>query len=150
MKKLALMSAVVLIVITMAGSAFAIGEIFKIETTGTEYCGDNDFEKFNANTDVDLWIKINSETEIVVSFTPTFDAGTTFSMSGKSYLTGTKKAAFVAGVLFENNAYVTIQGTVSLDNLGNVKRMQGIFILDSVINPGCFSSGKFKTTTRLQ
>jgi hypothetical protein len=38
--------------------AFGFGETFKIETTGTEYCGDFDVTKFNANNNVDLWVKV--------------------------------------------------------------------------------------------
>jgi hypothetical protein len=149
MKTLALV-AIFIFIPFISGSAFAIGEIFKAETTGTEYCGDFDFEKFSAQNNVDLWVAIMSDTEIIVSLTPDFESGTIFPMYGKTYLIAKNKAAFIGGILFQDQSYALIQGTATLDKFGTVKSMQGTFMQDSVLNVGCFSSGKFKTVQRLQ
>jgi hypothetical protein len=115
----------------------------------TEYCGDFDATKFNASNNIDLWVFISSETELVASFTPTFDEGTYFPMVGGVYLTSAKTPAFVAGVLFEDGSYATIQGTAKADRTGAVGSLSGTFIQNSVFDVSCFSSGKFKSTQRL-
>lgn len=130
-------------------SAFAIGEVFKIEATGKEYCGDYDVVKINADNNVDLWIRIDSATQLTVSFTPDFTPGTTFPIIGETYWINSKSAAFVGGQLFEGWAYVTIQGTATINKFGDVTKLKGTFIQNGLIYDGCFSSGKFVTTQRL-
>ena len=84
------------LIVLLPFQAFGFGEIFKIETTGTEYCGDFDFTKFNPNNNVDLWVRVVSASELTVSLTPNFAAGSTFPMTGKTYLTTATAAAFRA------------------------------------------------------
>ena len=112
MKCLKVSPLVLFLISTLAASpALAVGEIFKLETTGTAYCGDFNFAKFNAKNNVDLWVGLDSDIQVTVSFTPTFDAGTTFPMLGTTYLTAPTKAVFVAGVTFVvDGTYVTVQG----------------------------------------
>src|ERR671919_1960193 len=74
--------------------AFGLGEIFKIETRGTEFCGDFDFDEFNPKNNVDLWVEVVSEEELLVSLTSNFAPGTTFPMFGVTYLTSDTSAAF--------------------------------------------------------
>ena len=83
------------LIVLLPFQAFGFGEIFKIETTGTEYCGDFDFTKFNPNNNVDLWVRVVSASELTVSLTPNFAAGTSFPMTGKTYLTTATAAAFI-------------------------------------------------------
>jgi len=125
------------------------GEIFKIETTGTEYCGDFDFTKFNASSNVDLWVRLDSNTQLTVSLTSNFLSGTTFPMTGFFYLTKTKTASFVGGVLFVDFSYATILGTATFNKLGEVTKLQGTFIQKEVLRVGCFSSGTFKSVQKL-
>jgi len=124
--------------------AFAFGEIFKIETSGTEYCGDFNAAGFNGSNNVDLWVLVLSDTELTVSFTADFAAGTTFPMSGHTYLTGPTSAAFVGGVLFQNNSFATIQGTAKFDRrTGAIASLKGTFVQSGLLDIGCFSSGNF-------
>ena len=124
--------------------AFALGEVFKIETSGTEYCGDNDRANFNAGNNVDLWVQVVSDQELTVSTTANFAPGTTFPMLGETYLTGATTAAFVGGVLFVDNSFATIQGTARFDRrTGAITSLTGTFIQSGVFFPNCFSSGKF-------
>src|SRR5437899_11794530 len=83
------------LIVLLPFQAFGFGEIFKIETTGTEYCGGFDFTKFNPNNTVDLWVRVVSATELTVSLTPNFAAGTSFPMTGKTYLTTATAAALI-------------------------------------------------------
>lgn len=126
------------------------GEVFKIETTGTEYCGDFNNVKFNARNNVDLWVSLDSDTQVTVSLTPTFDVGTTFPMFGLFYLTKATAAAFVGGVLFEDGSYATMQGTATFSkSTGEVSKLSGLFVQSEVLRLGCFSSGKFVSGPRL-
>jgi hypothetical protein len=129
--------------------SYSIGEVFKVETSGTEFCGDFNASKFSAANNIDLWVQVVSDSELIVSLTPNFAAGTWFSMEGESYLTGSTSAAFVGGVLFEDGSYATIQGTAKADKTGAITSLAGTFIQFSVFRIGCFSSGKFKTVQRL-
>jgi hypothetical protein len=127
----------------------SIGEVFKVETSGTEYCGDLDTTKFNAANNIDLWVEVYSDMELIVSLTPNFLDGTWFVMEGQSYLTSSKSGAFIAGVLFEGGSFGTIQGTAKADKFGGIASLTGTFIQFGVFRVGCFSSGKFKTVQRL-
>lgn len=138
-----------LISIGASRPAFAIGEVFRIEAVGSEYCGNFINNKFNASNNIDLWVFVASAAELVISTTPTFTPGSLFSMVGHTYLTGATKAAFVGGTVFQSLAFATIQGTVKFDKFGAVKSLAGVFTQDSVFRAGCFSSGKFKTVQRL-
>jgi hypothetical protein len=134
-----------LLVLMTAAHASALGEIFKVDTSGTMYC-DGFTSKFRAGNDVDLWIRIDSDTLLTVSLTQTFEPGTTFEMIGESYLLSSKKAAFVGGVLFESGSYAVIQGTATLKSDGTVRKLDATFIQYDLFGDGCFSSGKAKTS----
>lgn len=126
------------------------GEIFQIEAKGTEYCGDFDFEKFNADNNVDLWVRLDNDTQLTVSLTPNFAPGTTFPMFGFFYQTSSKTAAFVGGIQFEDLSYAVVQGTAKFNKSGQVTKLTGTFIQSEVFFFGCFSSGKFSSTQKLQ
>lgn len=133
-------------VFSLVTQAYAFGEVFRIETSGIEYCGDFDFAKFSASSAVPLWVRIDGETQLTVSLTPDFTPGTTFPMTGFYYLTRSNAASFIGGVLFDNGAYATIQGEARLDkNSGGVTQIGGVFVQNGVIFEGCFSSGRFKS-----
>ncbi len=120
------------------------GEVFKIETVGSEHCGDGAAIKFTARNNVDLWVRIDSRTQLTVSLTPGFDGGTTFPMTGYYYLTKATSAAFVASVGFGPGSFATIRGTAAINKkTGAVTALNGIFIQSDVIHDGCFSSGNF-------
>lgn len=118
-------------------------EIFKIEPTGIEYCGDFDNTKFKADKNTDMWVAIVADNEILVSLTSDFETNTTFSMVGRFYLTDQTTAAFVGGVMFANGAFATIQGTARLDKLGAVTSLTGTFVQSGLLAENCFSTGKF-------
>ena len=127
----------------VVGPALA-DEVFLFLITGTGYCGDFSHTAFGPRN-TNLWILIHSDTEMIVSFTPTFKPGTIFSLNGSTYLTGKKNAVFSGGASFENHSYFTIQGTLYLDKFNNVTFMKGRFIENGVLHPGCFSQGNFWT-----
>ena len=132
--------------VLIPGGAQAFGETFRIETSGTEYCGDLDSTKFSARDAVPLWVRLDSATQITVSLTSTFTSGTTFPMVGRYYLKDGRSAELIAGVLFEDDSYASIEANAKFDSrTGVATQLSGVFIQNSVIHAGCFSSGKFKS-----
>jgi hypothetical protein len=140
------------IVLILPGDARALGEVFKVDTSGTEYCGDLDSTKFSAKNDVDLWARIDSKEQITLSFTLDFVPGTTIPLTGFTYQSGNGRSAFAGGAELEGDVFVTIQGTATWDTkTGTVKKLSGIFIESQfLVNSGCFASGKFTATQRVQ
>ena len=129
---------------SIATAAHAFGEVFKIETSGTAYCGNFNAQGFNSGNNVDLWLFVVSDTELIVSLTPNFASGTTFPMFGHTYLTSSTGAAFVGGVLFVDGSFATIQGTAKFDKrTGAIASLNGTFVQSGVLDIDCFSSGKF-------
>ncbi len=129
-------------------SAFGAGEIFKIETTGTQYCGDFDNAKFNAKNNVDLYAKIVDGTEWDLGFSPLFE--TVIPVIGASYYVKPRTISFTGSQFFTDGSFISMEGKLTLDAFGNVKSAAGTFIQDSLVFVGCFSSGKWKTTQRFQ
>jgi hypothetical protein len=141
MKKLLM---VLVLVVVLPLSAYGFGEIFKIETSGTEYCDDFNALGFGSGNNIDLWVQVVSDSELTVSITQNFAPGTTFPMLGHTYLTGATGASFVGGVLFEDGSFATIQGTAKFDRrTGAIANLKGTFIQSGVFDINCFSSGKF-------
>jgi len=123
--------------------AFAIGEVFKIENTGTEYCVDLDRTNVNAINNGDLWMLIVSDQVLIVSTTADF-VGPTFNLIGQTFTTGPSTAAFVGSFFDTNNSFATIQGTMRFNRLtGDVTTLMGIFIENRILNPLCFSTRRF-------
>jgi len=126
--------------------SLAFGETFRIDTSGTEYCGHLDYARFSGRNALPLWIRLDSANQVTVSLTPNFDPDWTFPMFGYFYATGNSAASFVAGILFADGAYATIQGQARIDrNSGLVTQLRGVFIQNSLIYAGCFSSGQFRS-----
>ena len=150
MNKLRLPALAITALLLCPSFSFAFpGEIFKIETTGKEYCGDFDATVFNAGNNVDLWVRLDSDTQLTVSLTSNFAPGFTFPMFGFFYVVNGKSAAFVGGVLFADDSYATIQGTATFNKLGQVTKLAGTFVQSEVLQLGCFSSGAFKSVQKL-
>lgn len=139
-----------LVVLSAPLPAYSFGERFKVETTGTEYCGDLDFAKLTAANNVDLWVEVVSETELTVSTTADFQVGTTFPMIGLTYQTKATTGSFVASHNFANGGHLTAHGTVKVSaRTGNITSLSGTFIQNNMFDDNCFSSGKFKTVQRI-
>lgn len=69
----------------------------------------------------------------------------TFPMFGYFYQTSSSAGAFIGGILFQDGAFATIQGTAKFDRrTGAVTSLSGEFIQNEVFFVGCFSSGRSK------
>ena len=131
------------------GQAWAFGEIFKLETKGTDYCGDFDATNFDFGEGVPLWVRVDSDTELTLSMTPGFELESTFVMTGKNYARTSTGGAFVGSVLFEDGSWATIRGKWFSDTAGTLTKLKGKFIENMVFSDDCFSIGKFNTTDLL-
>jgi len=150
MNKLRLPTLAIIGLLLCPSLSFAFpGEIFKIETVGKEYCGDFDVTAFNASNNVDLWVRLDSDTLLTVSPSSNCAGGTTFPMLAFFYLANSKSAGFAGGVLFVDSSYATISGTATVDKLGRVTKLAGTFVQSEVLSLGCFSSGTFKSAGKL-
>jgi len=144
-----LISLTIFFSVIMTGHAFALGEVFRVDITGTKYCEDFDREMFGPRN-ISLWIQILRDKEMIVSFTPTFEPGTTFPLNGSTYFTEESSAVFGGGVSFRNDSHFIIRGKIYFDKWDAVKFMKGIFMDKDILFPGCFSYGTFWTMERLQ
>jgi hypothetical protein len=139
---------VLLSLIVRAPQAYALGEVFKVETAGIEYCGDLNHEGFSANNNIDLFVRIVSPTQLDLDVSPSFQSAV--PLIGTNYLASSNKVAFTASQTLSGGGFVTVFGTFTLDASGNVKRGTGRFTQSDLIFSGCFSTGKWKTTLRIQ
>lgn len=129
----------------LPGLAHATGEIFLVETTGLESCGDFLHARFGTRNNIDLYARIDSTTEISVSISPNFpNDGTTHVLTGLSYLKTSTSANFVGHKSLLEDGFVSIQGTAKADRLGNIGSLKGSFIQLGLFNSSCYSSGKFR------
>lgn len=133
----------------MASSASAVGEVFKVEATGTQYCGPYSYVKFNASNNLDFWIRMVSDSEILVSLTPGFDTET-FTIYLTTYPMDSKKVSYIGGTYVDNYTYIGLQGISKIDKYGEIANTKGTFMWSNWFYDDCFASGKFKTVQRLQ
>jgi len=130
-----------------APEASAVGEVFKIETAGVQYCGDLIRSSFNARNNVDLYVRVVSPAEVDLDVTPLFQSSV--PLVGNSYLSSARKVAFTGSQTLVGGGYVSVIGTLNLDKVGTVKGGSGTFIQSDLLVPGCFSSGKWIATQRI-
>lgn len=122
------------------GQGLALGQVFVFEAkvSGTEYCGDGNFEKFNDK----VFVKVDQTNNLLThSDVPTFDSEDTEELNLTSYSTTGNKAAFLADVSYDDGSYTTVQGTTNSDSKGQLKSFKGTFIGNFIPDNGCFDSG---------
>jgi hypothetical protein len=134
------------------GAAFADGEVFKVEMSGTERCDDFDAFRFGSKSNVDLWVRIIDGQQWDLAFSPLFLEDETIPIIGITYYATQRRVVF-SGAQFFEDAYIAIEAQASLDKNGAIKNANGIFtqqlFIELLPEMECFSSGKFKTTQRL-
>jgi hypothetical protein len=141
---------IIFFLLLRVGQAFAIGEIFRVEVSGTKYCGDFSSKRFGERSKLALRMQILSDTQIILSYDRVFEPRTTFIMNGSTYLISNSKAIVVIAESFEDGSHAAFQGTLYFDRSQTVIFAKGAFIEKDVLFPDCFSSGKFWTMERLQ
>jgi hypothetical protein len=118
----------------------AIGTVFKINSTGTQYCPGFKPAKFSPSKDIDLWFQIDSETQMTVysdsgltvpvaTLYANFDSIASTSASFDAFYFGDSDNRFEAiGVLKFNKKD------------GSVKSLKATFLRKGVLN-SCYANG---------
>ncbi len=158
MRKLFL-SGLLVAILVIPVKVLAFGEIFKIETEGTQYCLPDDSTNFNAKKNVDVWVLLEGPNDLVISPTPLFD-GPLFFGVGDTFLINENKFALSFLIQdpkrFEKKwpsrdvSFAAFEGTATLDEVGGIVSIRGMFINNGLVIPGCFSSGRFKTREEVE
>ena len=126
--------------ILFSQSVLAIGEVFKIDSSGVMYCYAEQPKSFNKNTDIDLWLKINSYSVATLYSNPSLTSVVAiFSMDMATYTDN--KASFIA-FSGDGNDFISVVGMFSLDNnTGAMKSVKATLIRNGVTD-SCYSKAK--------
>ncbi len=141
-----------LIVILMAGPAFAFGGIFPIKVKGVEYCGGS-ATKLTTKTAVPLWVEVNGTGVWWIATDPSFHddhivAPIYINRANDGLKSNT--LGVMGGVFFNNSFHLAFDGVIKLDKDGNLKSVKGNFAQVGIFKPNCWSHGKFKTGKRVK
>jgi hypothetical protein len=120
-------------------NAGATGEVFKLNSSGNQYCSGFSPSKFNASNDVDLWLHIDSDTQMtayldstllvpVVTFDATIDWITSNSASFDAFYYGDADNHFEA------------VGILKFGKDGSAKSLKATFLRKGILN-SCYSKG---------
>ncbi len=133
-------SLLILVLILFTAPAFAIGEVFKLDSAGTMYCYGAKPQAFNKNNDTDLWLKLDSSSVASLYTNPGLtNKVATLTMSNSMY--SETRASFVA---FSGSAssYVSIIGTFSFrKGTADIKSLNSTVIHNNLLN-NCYSKSK--------
>ena len=137
----------------IATTAGAWGEIFPIKVKGVEYCDSEQPFKLTTKTAIPQWIKLTSGDMWELSFDPSIPADPllTAPLFIDELNPGLKKGtvAVLGSVAFDNGAYLTFTGTLKADKEGGWKGVKGFFMQTGSYDLACWSSGKIKTSKRI-
>jgi hypothetical protein len=155
MKHIGLLIVIVVVLLLSSGSALAYNEIFRVQTQGTEYTADDHFANFGpyAYSKFVFYLCVLNENQILISMNTDFGPGSSIPLTSYTYerssYYGTTKTAFVASVFISANNYLTLQGIITTNRLGDITAVSGTFIDCGAFELDRFSSGKFWTTKRM-
>jgi hypothetical protein len=125
--------------LALSPCVMAAGEVFKLNTSGTQYCRGFRPQVFGPSNDIDLWMRINGPTSATV-----YDDAALISVVANldvdCAIISSKKAAcsMFSGDASDHFAGV---GTIIVDSFGLVKSIKGTYVRKGLLNP-CFSKGK--------
>lgn len=111
-------------------------EVLKLNMTGTTYCQQLKPKKFRPKTDIDLWLKVESDTSAILYG----DQGLTeeiATLNLESSAITTKKVSFV-GTFSGSGKQLSILGIFALDHEGFVKSTKAVLIQKKVFDT-CYS-----------
>jgi hypothetical protein len=132
---------------------FVEAATFRIETAGTQHCGDLNWTNFNAKKNLDVWVRVDGPNDLAVSPNPDF-APPVFLGLGKTYRISEKKSALSFLILDPDRlpgdadgdvSFAAFNGTATNDEFGAVHKLEGEYIDHNLAVPGCFSAGSVKS-----
>jgi hypothetical protein len=115
------------------------GEVFKLNTSGNQYCPGAAPVKLNSSNDVDLWLHIDSDTQM----TAYLDAGltvplVTFDVTVDSY--ASNAASFDAFYYADADNHFEAIGIVKFKKDGSAKSLKATFLRKGILD-SCYSKG---------
>jgi hypothetical protein len=125
---------------TFSGYSWSMGEILKLNSSGTEYCPGSKPTNFFAKNNV-VWLSIDSSNSASLYLDPSLDAAAAIlNLEIESF--SSNKASFSA---FSRNGsdYLAIIGTFTFDSSGEIKSLKATFLRNGLIET-CIAKG---TTT---
>ncbi|MGZ8097113.1 MAG: hypothetical protein ACXWUD_12815 [Methylosarcina sp.] len=115
------------------------GEVFKLNSSGNQYCSGFSPSKFNASNDVDLWLHIDSNTQMTVYQDAglavpvlTFDATIDWINSNT--------ASFDAFYYGDADNHFEAIGVLKFKKDGSAKSLKATFLRKGILN-SCYSKG---------
>jgi len=128
------------LLICFSCSAFAIGEVLKLDFAGTMYCYGEKPQVFNKNTDIDLWLKIDSSSQATL-YTNANLSSVVAIMSMDNSMYDNNHASFVAFSGDANN-YISVIGVFTFEKTApRIKSLKGVVIRNGITN-SCYSKSK--------
>ncbi|MGZ8214071.1 MAG: hypothetical protein ACXWTP_06190 [Methylosarcina sp.] len=120
-------------------NAGTTGEVFKLNSSGTQYCSGFSPSKFNASNDVDLWLHIDNDTQMTVYL----DSGLTvpvftFDATIDSY--ASNAASFNAFYYGDADNHFEAVGVLKFKKDGSAKSLNASFLRKGILN-SCYSKG---------
>lgn len=129
-----------LILFCISTSAFAIGEVFQISSSGTVYCGGLKPAPFTKTNTSPLWLVLDSTSEASLYSNPSLtNLITTLNMERNSY--SDTKDSFV-GFGGSSTSFISVVGTFTISKKDwKIKSMTGTAIQNNAVN-NCYSKAK--------
>jgi hypothetical protein len=125
-----------IIALLSSPAVFAVGEILKLNTAGTQYCSGFKPQRFGAGNDVDLWVRIDSAFQATVYG----DAGLTDPIATLdldcTVISPTKAACSIFSG--DSSDHFAAVGTLKFDQFGLVKNINGTLVRRGILN-SCFA-----------
>ena len=125
-----------IVIMFTSSLSWAVGEVLKLNTKGTQYCNGMKPTSFSSKNDIDLWVSIDS----LYSATVYLDQYLTQDIAVldiESSMISSKKASFSAFYGDADNHLAAI-GTFNFDENGEIKSLSANLTRRGVLN-GCYA-----------
>jgi hypothetical protein len=115
------------------------GEVFKLNSSGIQYCSGVKPSKFNASSDVDLWLHLDSDTQMTVYS----DAGLTtpvLTFEATIDWINSNTASFDAFYYDDADNHFEAIGVLKFKKDGSAKSLKASFLRKGILN-SCYAKG---------
>jgi hypothetical protein len=123
---------------TNGGGGTTTGEVFKLNSSGTQYCSGKP-STFNASRDVDLWLRIDNDTQMTVYK----DSGLTvpvFTFDVTVDSINSKSASFDAFYYGDADKHFEAIGVLKFNKDGSAKSLKASFLRKGILD-SCYAKG---------
>lgn len=129
-----------ILLFSVSGHVLAQGELFALQTTGTEYCPGSAPLRFTPSTDIPFFVRFDSETS-VSAFVWSVGSAPDFTFDTQVDFISTRALSFNADNYLDSDNHMEVIGRIKLDKYGVAKTLTGTFIRVGMTN-SCYSVGK--------